>query len=506
MGKKDRPTKADKRGARGGGGKQDPATLIKYGLIGLAILAAGPVCMTVYDMLNPPYVRISTADDAALQRTFFSGEPWLIKCDAVEGEYAHTETFHEVARAGRASGEFNAGVLDCREALPSGTSTLGRFKIKARPSDTVILLVANGEKPKRVPNKYLIGDDTDRRAQKLLGWVRNLVIREVFVARNNKLLERCLSKRRALLLLNKGAKVTKAEETLASRLMNENKRLKVCAVDTGKYKIEAKPTLQAEDTTMLLVVPKPDTKTGTMALTYNAKLDAPGAYEALARRLKEKDVENMVAVKRSPTIASLKAKPAKPKRKRVRKERKKAKETPRGLGGEITRKRQRKEERGKQATAQREARKKRAEEHKVKAPQREEAKKKREQKRREQMEAEEADNAFVAQAAEADAADAAAEQAEAEQAKADADAEAADKAAEEADEDEDEDEEAMMSLGGDDDEDGGDEDGGSGGSSSGDDDDSDAGSSGDDGEGESVELEDEESVDLEDEDSVELED
>ena len=77
---------------------------------------------------------LSTTDADQLKQVFFSGEPWLVQCaskadlasaGAADGLGAH-ET---VELAVPLLKDTKVGLLDCAKRLPSGKSTMERFKL-----------------------------------------------------------------------------------------------------------------------------------------------------------------------------------------------------------------------------------------------------------------------------------------------------------------------------------------------------------------------------------------
>ena len=230
------------KAARGGGGGGGSSNAAMYAMVAVAAIVAVPVLLSLWDVFFPPYITLSVDDDDQMQETFFGGEAWLVMCTSER--HALPESFLGAAKAGSASGQFRSAVLDCEDELESGVNTLDRFKLRknTRKSDHVAMLVANGESPRRIPHKILAKPKGAAGAAtvsppeaKLLSFVRDVVVKRVVAARNNGVLEKCLSRRTALILLTKKGKVTKSDAAVANRLMGEYKKLRVCAVDKLKY-------------------------------------------------------------------------------------------------------------------------------------------------------------------------------------------------------------------------------------------------------------------------------
>ena len=116
----------------------------------LAVLGGGGVALALllgggYYLFGSKTTAVSVGDTATLKRVFYSGEPCLIECS--------TSRSATVVR--EAEGELKAGVrtavLNCHEKLPSGLSTLQRFKLSAWPKGPTVLMAANLEKPQVAP-------------------------------------------------------------------------------------------------------------------------------------------------------------------------------------------------------------------------------------------------------------------------------------------------------------------------------------------------------------------
>ena len=92
-----------------------------------------------------------------LKAVFFSGEPWLIHCisAAVKEEPAEL-ALHAVVRAALPAlpSELRVGLLDCGKKLPSGKTTLQRFKLDSSLVPTLVL-AANGRPPKQITGSMI---------------------------------------------------------------------------------------------------------------------------------------------------------------------------------------------------------------------------------------------------------------------------------------------------------------------------------------------------------------
>mmetsp|Transcript_21922 Transcript_21922/g.33790 ORF Transcript_21922/g.33790 Transcript_21922/m.33790 type:complete len:422 (-) Transcript_21922:1143-2408(-) len=139
-----------------------------------------------------PLVYIEETDEVMLRRVFFSGEVWAIGCaDSTTG--APPDNFEAVAVRLKES-EINFGVLDCTAKLPSGRSTIQRWKLKSR--EKPIIFVTNGAQviqiiPSAARNEY------DLIRELRLAAVR----RPAIITNANLFQEKCLFKPRCLLIL-----------------------------------------------------------------------------------------------------------------------------------------------------------------------------------------------------------------------------------------------------------------------------------------------------------------
>ena len=88
---------------------------------------------------------LRAADAAQLKEVFFSGDPWLVQCGTKadisaaivdDGFGAHPVV--EKAASGLPK-EVKVGLLDCHKKLPSGKTTVERFKLDSSISPLLVL-------------------------------------------------------------------------------------------------------------------------------------------------------------------------------------------------------------------------------------------------------------------------------------------------------------------------------------------------------------------------------
>ena len=109
-------------------------------VLGVAYYARGALAARS----NAPVLNVSDAD--TLKSVFFSGEPWLVECTSAKRPSPAVFAVEKLMAAQPVASEVKLGLLDCGATLPSGKSTLERFKLQA-PSDggPLVLLFANQE-------------------------------------------------------------------------------------------------------------------------------------------------------------------------------------------------------------------------------------------------------------------------------------------------------------------------------------------------------------------------
>ena len=100
---------------------------------------------------------LRAADAAQLKEVFFSGDPWLVQCGTKadisaaivdDGFGAHPVV--EKAASGLPK-EVKVGLLDCHKKLPSGKTTVERFKLDSSISP-LLVLAANGKTVQITPS------------------------------------------------------------------------------------------------------------------------------------------------------------------------------------------------------------------------------------------------------------------------------------------------------------------------------------------------------------------
>ena len=112
--------------------------LLMTGFIGaLAIVAGGGV----YMYMASKTIRLSVDDAAALKSVFLSGQPWLVECSSG----GPSDVLYRAESKIKAP--VKTALLDCSKKLPSGKSTIERFKLKTPGKGPFIIGVSNLELP-----------------------------------------------------------------------------------------------------------------------------------------------------------------------------------------------------------------------------------------------------------------------------------------------------------------------------------------------------------------------
>ena len=109
-------------------------------VLGLAYYARGALAARS----SAPVLNVSDAE--TLKSVFFSGDPWLVECTSAKRPSPAVFDVEKLMAAQPVASEVKLGLLDCGATLPSGKSTLERFKLQAPSGDApLVLLFANQE-------------------------------------------------------------------------------------------------------------------------------------------------------------------------------------------------------------------------------------------------------------------------------------------------------------------------------------------------------------------------
>jgi hypothetical protein len=206
-------------------------SVIFLGILGLGVLQFAWV---VYSFFTAPYAKLSVDNIKQLKDVFFSGQPWLVLCN--DGATAVHSVFREVADTVRYSRDFRTGILDCNAKLPSGKSTLEKFKMSkaAKKTSHVALVFVNGAKPHLVPSTY-IGDKAVKEG--LLAYTKDKVKLTYGKITNDVSFQRCVKKKNGAVVLAVNGTLSDQNKHVLASLMTRHRLLRFCTVNVRKYKI-----------------------------------------------------------------------------------------------------------------------------------------------------------------------------------------------------------------------------------------------------------------------------
>ena len=212
---------------------------IGYAFLFIFGLGLSQFVLVVYTWFVPNYIKLSVDDPAKLKEVFFSGKPYLVLCN--NGIDAVHSTFEQVARSVSYSREFNTAILDCNAKLPSGKTTLERFKIKPLPKKSkkhLALVFYNGnKKPKQVPFGYLT--DTSVK-ESLLAWTKELVQLRYGRVTDDKTFKYCTKRKHGNVLLIVNGTLSDVNKRNLAHLMNEHRLLRFCTLNNERYRLVGK--------------------------------------------------------------------------------------------------------------------------------------------------------------------------------------------------------------------------------------------------------------------------
>jgi hypothetical protein len=209
---------------------------IGYAFLAIFGLGLSQFVLVIYTWLVPSYVKLSVDNPVKLKEVFFSGQPYLVLCN--DGVEAVHSTFEQVAKSVAYSREFKTATLDCNAKLPSGKTTLERFKIKPLPKKSkkhLALVFYNGnKKPKQVPFGYL--SDTSVK-ESLLTWTKELVQLRYGRVTNDKTFEYCTKRKNGNVLLIVNGTLSDTNKRNLAHLMSEHRLLRFCTLNNERYQL-----------------------------------------------------------------------------------------------------------------------------------------------------------------------------------------------------------------------------------------------------------------------------
>ena len=205
---------------------------------------------------------LSPTNATQLKAVFFSGDPWLVQCAsktdlaaaaADAGLGAHDVVELALPALGRVP--TRVGLLDCAIKLPSGKSTLDRFKLDTAVTPT-LLFVANGHTPVQVVPSMLakhgasstLFPNPRQQASALVALVKARATPRAYAfTKTEQLHAHCLKRRRCVLWLTAGEPSGEAARTL-QRLLGEYRALAFGTINTARYDFSLAKHLPAPPT------------------------------------------------------------------------------------------------------------------------------------------------------------------------------------------------------------------------------------------------------------------
>jgi hypothetical protein len=186
--------------------------------------------------------RLEANDTTRLATAFFSGEPWLIYCEKQLS--SESIQFAKFRKASKRLRSVNFGVLDCSAKLPSGKSTIGKFKLDGKKKP-VLLLCANGEKPLQLSK----GDYSSKKGSTtinvttLVDSVRTKMKPRVYaVTQRSTLRKRCFSKRACGIVLHQ-RQISGVDGRIVHELMMMHRNVSFVTIDTSQHKFSLESKL-----------------------------------------------------------------------------------------------------------------------------------------------------------------------------------------------------------------------------------------------------------------------
>jgi len=206
---------------------------------------------------------LSPTNATQLKAVFFSGDPWLIQCGskadlaaAAAGDVglgAHDVL--EIAMPALAKLPAELGLLDCEKKLPSGKSTLDRFKLDGGVSP-MLIFAANGLAPVQIVPSMLAkyGGSSNlfptprQQAAALVALVKSRATPQAFTfTKSEQMHAHCLKRKHCVLWLTEGEPQGEAARTLGT-LLREYRTVAFGTVNTARYQFSLAKALPAPPT------------------------------------------------------------------------------------------------------------------------------------------------------------------------------------------------------------------------------------------------------------------
>ena len=241
---------------------------------------------------------LSATDPAQLKEVFFSGNPWLVQCGTkadisaaiVDGGFgAHAVVEKAVPQLPK---DVKVGLLDCYRKLPSGKTTIDRFKLDNSVSP-LLVLAANGKTQQitgSMLNKHglaqLLFPTTRQQAGALASFVKHKSDPKAYSATSSEHIQSLCLKRKhcAIVLMDKEPRGETARALHA--MLYEFRAVSFVTINTARYEFSlAKhlPTPEKGAPQMVAMRSQPSADGDKRKVSIGAKAHR-GAFTASALR------------------------------------------------------------------------------------------------------------------------------------------------------------------------------------------------------------------------------
>ena len=206
---------------------------------------------------------LSPTNATQLKAVFFSGDPWLIQCGSKADLAAATagdvglgaHDVLEIAMPALAKLPAEVGLLDCEKKLPSGKSTLDRFKLDGGISP-MLIFTANGLAPVQIVPSMLakyggssnLFPTSRQQAAALVALVKARATPQAFTfTKSEQMHAHCLKRKHCVLWLTEGEPQGEAARMLGT-LLREYRTVAFGTVNTARYLFSLAKALPAAPT------------------------------------------------------------------------------------------------------------------------------------------------------------------------------------------------------------------------------------------------------------------
>ena len=181
-----------------------------------------------------PFVNVKT-DEAKLKEIFFSGEPYVVYCQAGQSKLVPKLLIEGANMLPRG---FSTAMLNCGEVMPSsGKSVYERFELD--PKDMPAFVVANGEKPKQYNRNSFYN------MEYFAEFAKNHAVPKMKEVGNEiQFRNYCTEKSKCVAIGHKG-KLTDSTKASIESTMTYFRKQRFASIDTGKFAIKLDDVLSA---------------------------------------------------------------------------------------------------------------------------------------------------------------------------------------------------------------------------------------------------------------------